>query len=53
LLVAGCSSLVHYSIARGQAGLHYRVAFTKSGTYRFACTVHTLAGMAGVITVAE
>jgi plastocyanin len=31
--------------------LHYEVTFRQPGTYRYYCTVHTLAGMAGVIEV--
>jgi plastocyanin len=30
---------------------YYEVTFSKPGTYRYYCTVHTLAGMAGTITV--
>ncbi|MBI5284049.1 MAG: hypothetical protein HY874_03060 [Chloroflexi bacterium] len=29
----------------------WRLTFDKPGTYQFACTLHTFAGMAGVITV--
>ena len=29
----------------------YEVTFSQPGTYRYYCTVHTLAGMAGTITV--
>jgi plastocyanin len=32
--------------------LYYEVTFTQPGTYRYACTIHALAGMAGVIEVA-
>jgi plastocyanin len=31
--------------------LYYEVTFTQPGTYRYACTIHALAGMAGVIEV--
>jgi plastocyanin len=30
---------------------HWKLTFTQPGTYRYQCTVHTQAGMAGVITV--
>lgn len=31
--------------------LYYEVLFARPGTYRYACTIHALAGMAGVIEV--
>ncbi|MEX1255087.1 MAG: plastocyanin/azurin family copper-binding protein [Dehalococcoidia bacterium] len=31
--------------------LYYEVTFTQPGTYRYACTIHALAGMAGVVDV--
>jgi plastocyanin len=34
-----------------QPRLTWRLRFDKPGTYSFACTIHVLAGMAGVITV--
>lgn len=34
-----------------QPRLTWRLTFDKPGTYNFACTIHVLAGMAGVITV--
>ena len=34
-----------------QPRLTWRVTFSTPGTYRFMCTIHVLAGMAGVITV--
>ncbi len=34
-----------------QPRLTWRLKFDKPGTYAFACTIHVLAGMAGVITV--
>ncbi|MDP9238581.1 MAG: plastocyanin/azurin family copper-binding protein [Chloroflexota bacterium] len=34
-----------------QPRLTWRLQFAKPGTYSFACTIHVLAGMAGVITV--
>ena len=32
---------------------YYEVTFTKPGTYRYFCTVHSLAGMSGVVEVGE
>lgn len=34
-----------------QPRLTWRLTFDKPGTYNFVCTIHVLAGMAGVITV--
>jgi plastocyanin len=31
--------------------VHYEVTFSQPGTYRYACTIHALAGMAGVVQV--
>jgi plastocyanin len=39
------------SMGIAQPRLTWRLTFTKPGTYSFACTIHVLAGMAGVITV--
>lgn len=39
------------SIGVLQPRLNWTLRFTTPGTYAYACTIHTLAGMAGVITV--